>query len=230
MGKKKKNFIPFPVDVRATSRNVTPTETLAARNTDQNAPPESVWAALPTHTPASPTPTTNPYDSVAETEDEISESGLELAQYLDLETGGIYVTTTPKQTVYNHSYPPLTTIAGVGEGEEAQMNGATTATAALGGAMSRQPPTLRNTSKSVVGNGLTTTAANGLGAGAGGWAASGVPGTGGFGLGGGLGQGLAGGASGLLGRTAPAVQGPQLSGFAQVLGGGGGAGGGIDMR
>ncbi|KAK4893597.1 transcriptional regulator [Elasticomyces elasticus] len=231
MGKKKKNFVPFPIDVRATaSRNVTPTEAPAARNTDQNAPPDSVWAIPPatttTSTPIPTTPTTNPYDSVAESEDGIEVSGLELAQYLDLETGGIYVTTTPKQTVYNHSYPPLTAIAGDGEGEEAQMNGATTAG---GGAMSRQPPTLRNTSKSVVGNGLTTTSANGLGAGAGGWAASGVPGAGGFGLGGGLGQGLAGGASGLLGRTAPAVQGPQLSGFAQVLGGGGGAGGGIDM-
>ncbi|KAK3636539.1 transcriptional regulator [Elasticomyces elasticus] len=232
MGKKKKNFVPFPVDVRATtSRNVTPTELPAARNTDQNAPPESVWAIPPTHT-STPTlipttPTTNPYDSVAESEDEISESGLELAQYLDLETGGIYVTTTPKQTVYNHSYPPLTAISGDGEEEEAQMNGPTTATAAIGGGMSRQPPTLRNTSKSVVGNGLTTTSSNGLGAGAGGWAGS-ASGAGGFGLGGGLGQGLA-GASGLLGRTAPAVQGPQLSGFAQVLGGGGGAGGGIDM-
>ncbi|KAK5721725.1 transcriptional regulator [Elasticomyces elasticus] len=235
MGKKKKNFIPFPVDVRATtSRNVTPTELPVPRNTDQNAPPESVWAALPTPTPASPIPTTptTVHDSVGEsedgTEDGLEESGLQLAQYLDPETGGIYVTTTPKQTVYNHTYPPLApgARAGAGGEPEAQMNGS--ATAAVGGGMSRQPPTLRNTSKSVVGNGLTTTSANGLSAAAGGWAASGVPGTGGFGLGGGLGQGLA-GASGLLGRTAPAVQGPQLSGFAQVLGGGGGAGGGIDM-
>lgn len=67
----------------------------------------------------------------------------------------------------------------------------------------RQGPQLRNTQKSALGNGL------------GGWNTAGS----GFGLGGGLGGGLGSG----LGGSRPA----QLSGFAQVMGGGQGP---IDMR
>ena len=71
---------------------------------------------------------------------------------------------------------------------------------------SRQTPQLRNTQKSALGNGL------------GGWNTAGSSG---FGLGGGLGAGLGSG----LGGARPA----QLSGFAQVMGGGSGQGP-IDMR
>lgn len=75
----------------------------------------------------------------------------------------------------------------------------------------RQTPRLQNTSKAGFGNGLV--------------------GTGGAGWGGGLGGGLGYGANTSLGGGlgAAAQRSGQLSGFAQVMGGGGG-GQGLDMR